>query len=1431
MDNGLWLASQRVICLLCVLLSLVLVSPYSQAIEVSVRVSSDNDDAEERISNGDMYRDSTDLEFSHDSYVGGLQLVGMRFLGINIPQGATINSAYIEFIADGYHNNTTDLLIYGENSGDSTAFGNADDNLSDRPTTASSPIKWSPSNWRDNRAYKTSDSSGPDLSGIIQDIVDRGDWSAGNAMSILIGPDTDCTNSNCRRRAESYDGSRSRAPLLVIDYVANTSPPPTTCEEGMQNTVGIRIDNRGSDSQINTTSEALTIHAAWLAAGSPSTGLIDSGTYYVAASGLSTVDRIDFGGNDKYFSGTLPYPGIGSVGDQSFSHFLVHTSGTLSLPAGDYTIYVESDDGFSFVMDTVSGDPVSFAKFGGSAAGGSNELRYEGPTGNSKTGGSFTLTQDSVFDTAAIFFERTGGDYIEISIANDIRANQSPRFYEILRDGALGGKVKFGLCDDLTGCTASFPDALSSHNGGLLSLSTGIAINGPDNLLPFGVVSPVNNNACNGSNCAANTGASAVVLDPGMFPDTSIFTDNLIIPSNSSGSLGAAGVNQYDNVSLGNSGTLNVSTGFSEYYIDRLAVGNNATLNLQPGTYWIRSYSSGNNTNIKIAGGGTARLIFNSSVSFGNGMWANNADVSGVTGDPANLLIYGYSNITFNKNTRAWAAVYSQNNIILNKDSLYEGAWTGADITIAKNTSVSYDAAAMENIDFGSICGALCSLGSFAITQPTYGLACPNERAEINIIAMCEDGTTEKTDYVGTINLSSDENTQSDFFLNSTGGSVVNEIVLTEAEGGKVDVFLFHKNENNNLKVTAEDAVAGFLNEAINGTDFRTTGFSVSNPESFICGGTSSFTITAKGEYIEDISGSGSCNTLTGFDGTKVLKAWSDVNIDPLDPGTKDTGLPENILLNGDPVGESDTTTLNIDAVFSAGVATVSVEYPDVGEVMNVSFIHDDVHEDNTVSELAGATGLFIVSPDSVQLVADDSAASCSPASATCEKFKKANLPFSVTARAVCLAPSNSTAPSYRGVVALDHELILPLPRDGDKGMLDVKTIEFDGTSSVAGEEQESNQKISEVGVFSIKTVPPSYFREPVTTFYSENIGRFYPHHFDVSITGGEFENQCLSIFTYMDQPFHFGSAPEVTIEAQNADDEITQNYEGDFWKLGSSLQQDSSCNGGTGAIKGFCYEDVVAGDAGFISPILPEDYPSTVSTKGKVVFDLHGLISEDTEFFYSRPAVGLVVPFDADVNLDINVKDDDDIEGSINYEHIGFSGDTDPTGSDQNTNNDEFFRYGRWRMENVFGPENSSLEMSAVAEYYNISKLWQVNDDDNDSCTSLSMANATENILLSSDPIGTGSSPEEDIPVNTATTDFSYNANLMKGDGNFLFSPLSIVGKSGSVKITADLSELPWLRFDWDGNGSFENAPDASATFGRYRGHDRIIYWREVSN
>jgi MSHA biogenesis protein MshQ len=54
-------------------------------------------------------------------------------------------------------------------------------------------------------------------------------------------------------------------------------------------------------------------------------------------------------------------------------------------------------------------------------------------------------------------------------------------------------------------------------------------------------------------------------------------------------------------------------------------------------------------------------------------------------------------------------------------------------------------------------------------------------------------------------------------------------------------------------------------------------------------------------------------------------------------------------------------------------------------------------------------------------------------------------------------------------------------------------------------------------------------------------------------------------------------------------------------------------------------------------------------------------------------------------------------------------------------------------------------------------------------------------------------------------------------------------VGNTGAITVDVDLTAHPWLRFDWDADGmNDDDPPQASGVFGRYRGHDRIIYWSE---
>ncbi|MBQ0740072.1 hypothetical protein J9332_37890, partial [Aquimarina celericrescens] len=58
----------------------------------------------------------------------------------------------------------------------------------------------------------------PELKDIVQEVINQPGWGISSALTFVI-------TGKGRRTAESYDGSPSQAPLLVIDYSTVTSPP------------------------------------------------------------------------------------------------------------------------------------------------------------------------------------------------------------------------------------------------------------------------------------------------------------------------------------------------------------------------------------------------------------------------------------------------------------------------------------------------------------------------------------------------------------------------------------------------------------------------------------------------------------------------------------------------------------------------------------------------------------------------------------------------------------------------------------------------------------------------------------------------------------------------------------------------------------------------------------------------------------------------------------------------------------------------------------------------------------------------------------------------------------------------------------------------------------------------------------------------------
>ncbi len=176
------------------------------------RVAASTDDVEETPT-GSVTRSSADLDLVVDED-GVKQRVGLRFTDLDVPRGALITDAYVDFTAEEASSEATALTIRGVAADDAATFISARFNVSSQTTTTAS-VAWSPPPWT------TGGVSGPEqktanLAPIVQEIVDRPGWSRGGALALTF-------TGTGRRVAESFDGSPERAPRLVVAFTFDES--------------------------------------------------------------------------------------------------------------------------------------------------------------------------------------------------------------------------------------------------------------------------------------------------------------------------------------------------------------------------------------------------------------------------------------------------------------------------------------------------------------------------------------------------------------------------------------------------------------------------------------------------------------------------------------------------------------------------------------------------------------------------------------------------------------------------------------------------------------------------------------------------------------------------------------------------------------------------------------------------------------------------------------------------------------------------------------------------------------------------------------------------------------------------------------------------------------------------------------------------------
>jgi uncharacterized protein YjiK len=183
-------------------------TPVSGGDTLDVRVTSASDDAEET-TNGGMQLNSGDLDLAQ-------QPVGMRFTTLAIPPGATITNAHLELTAEDTNLDKISVTVFGEASDNAVTFSTTNSNITGRAVTTAS-VNWPLAAWTSGEKHQT-----PDISAIIQEIVNRPGWASGNALVIIL------TTGPGERDAVSYDQNSIAAPLLHVEYIGGGSATNNT---------------------------------------------------------------------------------------------------------------------------------------------------------------------------------------------------------------------------------------------------------------------------------------------------------------------------------------------------------------------------------------------------------------------------------------------------------------------------------------------------------------------------------------------------------------------------------------------------------------------------------------------------------------------------------------------------------------------------------------------------------------------------------------------------------------------------------------------------------------------------------------------------------------------------------------------------------------------------------------------------------------------------------------------------------------------------------------------------------------------------------------------------------------------------------------------------------------------------------------------------
>ncbi len=502
-----------------------------------------------------------------------------------------------------------------------------------------------------------------------------------------------------------------------------------------------------------------------------------------------------------------------------------------------------------------------------------------------------------------------------------------------------------------------------------------------------------------------------------------------------------------------------------------------------------------------------------------------------------------------------------------------------------------------------------------------------------------------------------------------------------------------------------------------------------------------------------------------------------------------------------------------------AGIASIPFSYSDVGLIRLHAQLNLTASGNDPAITLIGNSGEFVVKPHTLATHAITNLANISSPQTTNSGagFIAAGEKFKVLVQARNSA--GAVTPNFGNeVVSEKNNIILTAstlvyPTGGTPTPL-VNTGSFSATTPT-GTFVNADMQWNQVG--SIRISPrlgdSDYLSAGDISSSSDGgivAGRFYPDHYFL-VSGSTATNSCSS-FTYM-------ADPKVTLNyilrARTAAGIVLTNYDNNdqtqFYSaaMATPLYSAENANSGNG--------DAIFNARVSVPGTNWNDGVMTVNTAAASFARQALTATPDGPYSSLQLGVGIIDTFDSRSLIGL----------TMNSSTTGICGGAGcnaiPIGATLDV------RYGRLRLDDAFGPETANLPVNFVTEYWLANRFVP---NLNDACTTILRSAVTYpagNILTPANlTVGLSGGSTTGNYGGLSATEIAFT----NGDASQFFSAPT-GGGTGSFNVTVDLTSYPWLRFDWNQDGSYTDAslPQAQFGFGSYRGHDRVIYWRELFN